>query len=51
MLISLFEGKVKGQKGDLFFEAGKMEVEDKGDKIFLSSGVFMSIPSKSVNGG
>ena len=49
--ISLFEGKVKGQKGDLFFEAGKMEVEDKGDKISLSSGVFMSIPSKSINGG
>tara|TARA_B100000378_G_C18014282_1_gene401867 strand:- start:260 stop:874 length:615 start_codon:yes stop_codon:yes gene_type:complete len=49
--ISLFEGKVKGQKGDIFFEAGKMEVEDKGDKISLSSGVFMSIPSKSINGG
>ena len=42
---------MKGSKGDILFNAGHVEVHERGDKIFISSGVEMIIPSNFLNKG
>ena len=42
---TLFEGPVIGSNKGVAFEAGKMEIQEKGNKIFFSSGVKLKIVS------
>ena len=42
---TFFEGPIFGSNQGMVFEAGKMEIQKKGDKIFLSSGVKVKILS------
>jgi len=42
---TLFEGPVIGSNQGVAFEAGKMEIQEKGNKIFFSSGVKLKIVS------
>ena len=39
-------GPINGGKEDIVFESGKIEIHDKGDKIFFSSGVKLIISKK-----
>jgi len=48
---TFLDGPVKGSKGDILFNAGHVEVHERGDKIFISSGVEMIIPSNFLNKG
>tara|TARA_B100001996_G_C18665351_1_gene594672 strand:- start:1627 stop:2256 length:630 start_codon:yes stop_codon:yes gene_type:complete len=43
---TFFEGPIIGSKKGVLFEAGKMEIEKAGDKIFFSSGVKVEIMSQ-----
>ena len=42
---TFLDGPVRGSKGDIFFTAGHVEIHERGEKIFISSGVEMIIPA------
>ena len=42
---TFFEGPIIGSNQGVVFEAGQMEIQEKGDKIFFSSGVKVKILS------
>jgi hypothetical protein len=46
---TFLDGPVKGSKGDILFNAGHVEIHERGNKIFISSGVELIIPSSFLN--
>ena len=48
---TFLDGPVKGSKGDILFNAGHVEIHERGDKIFISSGVELILPSSFLNKG
>ena len=42
---TFLDGPVRGSKGDILFTAGHVEIHERGEKIFISSGVEMIIPA------
>ena len=46
---TFLDGPVKGSKGDILFNAGHVEIHERGNKIFISSGVELIIPSNFLN--
>ena len=41
------DGPVIGGKDNIYFEAGKIEVHDKGSKIFFSSGIRLKLENQN----
>lgn len=48
---TFLDGPVKGSKGDILFNAGHVEIHERGDKIFISSGVELILPSSFLSKG
>ena len=46
---AFLDGPVKGKKGDILFNAGHVEIHERGEKIFISSGVEMIIPASFLD--
>ena len=46
---TFLDGPVKGSKGNILFNAGHVEIHERGDKIFISSGVEMTIPASFLD--
>ena len=42
---TFLDGPVQGRKGEIEFDAGHVEIHERGNKIFISSGVKLIIPS------
>ena len=42
---TFLDGPVQGRKGDIEFDAGHVEIHDRGNKIYISSGVKLTIPA------
>ena len=42
---TFLDGPVQGRKGEIEFDAGNVEIHERGNKIFISSGVKLIIPS------
>ena len=41
---TFLDGPVQGRKGEIEFDAGNVEIHERGNKIFISSGVKLIIP-------
>lgn len=46
---TFLDGPVKGSKGNILFNAGHVEIHERGEKIFISSGVEMTIPANFID--
>tara|TARA_S200000501_G_scaffold363264_1_gene393834 strand:+ start:11106 stop:11717 length:612 start_codon:yes stop_codon:yes gene_type:complete len=42
---TFLDGPVQGRKGDIEFDAGHVEIHERGNKIYISSGVKLTIPA------
>lgn len=45
---TFLDGPVQGRKGDIEFDAGHVEIHERGNKIYISSGVKLTIPSSYI---
>ncbi len=45
---TFLNGPVQGRKGEIEFDAGHVEIHERGNKIFISSGVKLIIPASFI---
>tara|TARA_B100000214_G_scaffold232904_1_gene170024 strand:+ start:30 stop:638 length:609 start_codon:yes stop_codon:yes gene_type:complete len=45
---TFLNGPVQGKKGEIEFDAGHVEIHERGNKIFISSGVKLIIPASFI---
>lgn len=45
---TFLDGPVQGRKGDIEFDAGHVEIHERGNKIYISSGVKLTIPASFI---
>ena len=45
---TFLDGPVQGRKGDIEFDAGHVEIHERGNKIYISSGVKLIIPASFI---
>lgn len=45
---TFLNGPVQGRKGEIEFDAGHVEIHERGNKIFISSGVKLLIPASFI---
>ena len=45
---TFLKGPVQGRKGEVEFDAGHVEIHERGNKIFISSGVKLIIPASFI---
>ena len=45
---TFLDGPVQGRKGEIEFDAGHVEIHERGNKIFISSGVKLIIPASFI---
>ena len=45
---TFLNGPVQGRKGEIEFDAGHVEIHERGNKIFISSGVKLNIPDSFI---
>ena len=45
---TFLNGPVQGKKGEIEFDAGHVEIHERGNKIFISSGIKLIVPASLI---
>ena len=45
---TFLDGPVQGRKGEIEFDAGHVEIHERGNKIFISSGIKLIVPASFI---
>ena len=45
---TFLDGPVQGRKGEIEFDAGHVEIHERGNKIFISSGIKLIVPASLI---
>ena len=45
---TFLNGPVQGKKGEIEFDAGHVEIHERGNKIFISSGIKLILPASLI---